>query len=184
MSHSHLARSASAPELRLRAVVERVAPAPADDAPCQQVVHLSQPTRAADGRPIGASSVRLDHDSPWQEAGVQPGDTVLFTTTVRCVLERVQAPALHSEQGMTIRWRKVAVLGSKASDITVARRPVVVPPRQPIAVVAAAPKPERRNPPVLMAAVAALVLTALGGGAIGWWAGSRQMPQPTSQTAS
>jgi len=183
MSQSHLPRSASARELRLRAVVERVSSASADYASSHQVVHLSQPTRAADGRPIGASSVLLDHDSPWQEAGVQPGYTVLFTTTARFVLEQVQTPARQGEQGMPIRWRKVVVLGTKASDITIARRPVVVPQRQPIAV-AAAPSPRQRKSPVLMAAVAALVLAALGGGAIGWWAGSRPMTQPTSRTAS
>jgi len=181
MSQSHLARSAS--ELRLRAVVERVTSASADDASCHQVVHLIHPTRAVDGRPIGASSVLLDHDSPWEEAGVQPGCTVLFTTTARFVLEQVQTPALQGEEGLPIHWRKVVVLGTKATDITVVRRPVVVPQRQPIAV-APAPKPNRRKSPVLMAAVGALMLAALGGGAIGWWVGSRPMAEPTSRTAS
>lgn len=128
MSHqSHLARSASTSELRLRAVVEGVSSASADDASCHQVIHLIHPTRAVDGRPIGASRVLLDHDSPWDEAGVQPGYTVLFTTTARFVLEQVQTPDLQSEQGLPIHWRKMVVLGTKATDITVARRPMAQP---------------------------------------------------------
>ncbi len=170
MSPSPESQSASSRGLRVRAVVERFAPAADGAVASQEAVYLHQLQDAATGRPIKTSGAWVERDPAWQSAGVLPGDTVIFTTPLRCVVEEVKEAASIAEQGSRPRRRITTVLGPKAANVAVVRRPMPVTHLG---------QRQRRGKPVLVVAVAALFLGTIGGGALGWWAASRS-PSPTS----
>lgn len=181
MSPSPQSQSAYPRELRVRAVVERFAPAADGAVGSQEAVYLHQLQDAATGRPIKANGVWVEHNPAWQSAAVQPGDTVIFTTPSRCVVEAVKEAAPTADQGSRPRRRITTVLGPSAANVVVVRRPM--PERQQEPTAQPAPTPvtlhgprQRQRKPVLVVAVAALLLGTLGGSAIGWWAASRQDP--------
>lgn len=118
---SHLSRS----NLRLRGVVERIAPTshpsghPSGGA--TQSILLRDLAQTSDGRPVSPDSAWFDLTPAWLQAGVQPGDTVQFTTSPRYVIETSRA-STQASLYRAVR-RLIKGLDPRAEEVTVIRRP-------------------------------------------------------------
>lgn len=179
---------ASTRERRLRAVVERFAPAAEGTTTTREVAYLQQLQVAATGRPIQAGEAWVERDELWQSAGVQPGDTVIFTTQLQALVREAKDLDATGVQNGRPRWITTALIAPGTRDVVVVRRPVAARPQAPVVQPASLPvaqpaqRPQRSKPGVAMA-VALLLLGTLGGGAFGWWAGTRQAPAPSTHQA-
>jgi hypothetical protein len=195
MTPSPQTRPASTREQRIRAVVERFGPVAAGSPTAKEAVYLKELQVAATGRPIQAGDVWVERDAGWQEAGVQPGDTVIFTTQVQKLVQEVKDPDAADAQSRP-RLITTTLLAPSTTEVAVVRRPVAArqqpPIAQPVPTPASVPAPAplahpgpmpRRRRPMLAVAAAALLLGTLGGGALGWWAGTRQAPAPSATAA-
>lgn len=114
---SHLSRSC----LRLRGVVERIAPSPNPASGAAESILLCELAHTPDGRAVSPERAWFELTPAWLQAGVQPGDTVQFTTTPRYVIETSRP----SGQGSIYRAarRLVRGLDPQAVEVTVIRRP-------------------------------------------------------------
>lgn len=189
MAPSPQTRPASTREQRIRAVVERFAPAAAGTHTAKEAVFLKELQVAATGRPIQAGDVWVERDACWQEAGVQPGDTVIFTTQVQQLVREAKDQGTADGQSRP-RLITTTLITPSTTDVAVVRRPVAARQQPPTAQPVPTPVPvahpgqrSRQRRPMLAVAAAALLLGTLGGGALGWWAGTRQAPAPSATAA-
>ncbi len=184
MAPSTGSRPASTHEQRIRAVVERFAPAAAGAPTAKEAVYLRHLQVAATGRPIQSGDAWVERDAGWQEAEVQPGDTVIFTTQVQKLVQEAK------DQDAAVAQRRprlitTTLIAPSTTGVVVVRRPVAARQQEPTSQPARIPvtrhgqRPQRGRTGFAFAATV-LLLGTLGGGALGWWAGPRQAPAPSS----
>ena len=173
--------------LRLRGVVENIgSPAAAPESGGEVAnpsvsVQIRDLKLAATGEPCEVSAGRFRCGADWDKVGVQQGDTVLFLTSSRFVIQEPE----HSAGPR----RLTRMLDEQANQMLVIRRPT--PGTNLAAVGSSVPDrsektgtaEEREAPPtrlmqtklrpLLVAAIGA-VLAALVGGVIGWTLAQRQ----------
>jgi hypothetical protein len=116
-STSNLSRT----EIRLRGVVDRVSPANNNGGGEAETILLRGLVQASDGTAFTPDTATFQCCSLWRQAGVQPGDTVLFTTTFLYRIETAR-PSGHGHIYRATR-RLVRELDPRAVDVTILRRP-------------------------------------------------------------
>ncbi len=160
--------------LRLRGVVERIepsSPSPTGSAEeSTETVHLQDLRQAATGKPLDPTGAQLPFQQNWRDAGVQAGDTVLFTTTSRFLIDPGLATAEQAADVVVIRR-------PKAANSVPAPVPVIPPPHD------SEPPISHRRPTLWPLAAISLMLAALTGGLIGWNLAQRSLP-PSSPPAA
>lgn len=197
-------------KLRLRGVVEAIefataAPVSGDQEPSSGAsVQMRDLTLPSTGEPLEPNSCRFRHGAAWLEAGVQPGDTVLFSASPRMLIE---PGARDAEASTSSSQRKIIrVFDEQADQVLVIRRPKPVatspavsgsvvsssgisrpvePQTSPgsaalthLAPASAASEPPARRMqtklPLVLVVTIGAVLAALVGGTIGWTLALRQ----------
>lgn len=184
--------------LRLRAVVESIEPSrPSPSAPegeRSETIHVRDLRLASTGKPLDPATAQLPHLQTWQDAGVQVGDTVLFTTTSSY---RIHHNNQAADEDQPPNRQLTRVLAERAEDVVVIRRPkdattvaAVMPmptiePEDSLSNVDCSrhdSEPISRYPNRLPLAAISLVLAALAGGVMGWNLAYRQMPHAPTPT--
>lgn len=172
MSVAHQNSATTPVSLRLRGRVERIDPVASEGVQASATAQLRDLELAISGEPLDPSIASFLSQAAWQEAGVQAGDTVIFTTMARPLKEAAEDS--QQSQSRPIRHQRVWFQEARAESVVVVRRPKTVVSSS----AAAGPSRLRARKPMLLLAAIAAVLTGLAGGVLGWSLGQLQPPQP------